>query len=177
MAQMNLIPSGFWGRQSSLPELGFSWGPADGEGFRCWDQFWMLSRLKASWDTAHPEAGGRWAPQGKAIEDSFPIDQISKTRIVGRLREKAGPCPDHISLTPDVRRPPRSHVHRKAPCRPMGEQCQGQGMSYLHAFLVKSILDKRCMHIHGRSRRYTKCGLWTRKLKMIGQRKPRRNNP
>ena len=119
MAQMNLIPSGFWGRQSSLPELGFSWGPADGEGFRCWDQFWMLSRLKASWDTAHPEAGGRWAPQGKAIEDSFPIDQISKTRIVGRLREKAGPCPDHISLTPDVRRPPRPHVHRKAPCRPM----------------------------------------------------------
>ena len=29
------------------------------------------------------EAGGRWAPQGKAVGDSFSIDRNSKTRIAG----------------------------------------------------------------------------------------------
>ena len=39
-------------------------------------------------------AAGRWAPlQGKAIGDSFPVDQYSKMRT-GQSREEAGPCPD-----------------------------------------------------------------------------------
>ena len=37
------------------------------------------------------EAEGRWpAPQGKVIGDSFPVDQISKRRTAGQLREETG---------------------------------------------------------------------------------------
>ena len=51
---------------------------------------------------------------GKAIGDSFCMDQNSKTRIAGQLGEKNGPFSDHIFLIPKVRRPPWPHVHRKA---------------------------------------------------------------
>ena len=35
--------------------------------------------------------------QGKEIGDSFSVDQISKTRIVGQLRDEARPYPNHRS--------------------------------------------------------------------------------
>ena len=38
------------------------------------------------------EAGGRWAPQGKAIGGSFSTDRNSKTRIAGQLKEENGPA-------------------------------------------------------------------------------------
>ena len=58
---------------------------------------------------------------GKAIGDSFCMDQNSKTRIAGQLREKNGLSPDHIFLIPEVRRPPWPHVHRKGHWRSKGE--------------------------------------------------------
>ena len=48
-----------------------------------------------------------------------------------------------------------------------------QGMFYPEAFSVGSILAKRCTWIL----RYTKYGLQTRQIIMIGQRKPERNAP
>ena len=36
--------------------------------------------------------------QGKVIRDSFSMDQNSKMRLGGQLREEAGPCSDHIFL-------------------------------------------------------------------------------
>ena len=44
--------------------------------------------------------------QGKAIGDSFPVDQNSKMRTTGELGEQAGPSPDHTFLILAVRRPP-----------------------------------------------------------------------
>ena len=55
------------------------------------------------------EAGGKCPPlplQGKAIEDSFPVDQNSKMGTTGQVREGAGPCPDYIFLILEVRRFP-----------------------------------------------------------------------
>ena len=37
-------------------------------------------------------------PQGKAVGNSFPIDQNSKMRIAGQLREEAGACPDTVLI-------------------------------------------------------------------------------
>ena len=71
--------------------------------------------------TGDIEAGGRCpASQGKAVGDSFPVDQDSKMTITGQLREKAGPCPDHIFLIFKVRRPAQPHMHRKTPWRSKG---------------------------------------------------------
>ena len=44
--------------------------------------------------------------QGKAIGDSFSVDQNPKMRTTGELEEEAGPSPDHIFLILAVRRPP-----------------------------------------------------------------------
>ena len=67
---------------------------------------------------------------------------LTKTRIARQLKEKVGPCPDHMFFTPEIRRSP----NRKGPCRPNRKQCQG--MLYLDAFAVESILAKRCMCTH-----------------------------
>ena len=52
-------------------------------------------------------------PQGKVIGDSLSKDQNSKIRIAGQIREETGPCPDHIFLILEVRRPPQPYMHRK----------------------------------------------------------------
>ena len=39
------------------------------------------------------EAGDRWAPRANRLS-LFPMDRFSKTRIIGQLRQEAGPCPD-----------------------------------------------------------------------------------
>ena len=36
--------------------------------------------------------------QDKAIGESLPVDENSKTRTAGQLREEAGPCTDHVFL-------------------------------------------------------------------------------
>ena len=46
---------------------------------------------------------------------------------------------------------------------------------YPYAFAVGSILAKRRACTHGRILRYTKYGLWTRQIKVTGQRKTGRN--
>ena len=111
------------------------------------------------------------ATQGKAIGDWFSIARHSKT-IAGQLREEAGPCKDHVFLIPKVRRPPWPHMHRRSSLEANGKSCQG--MFYLDAFLVRSILTKRYTYKHGRILRYTTYGLWTRQIRITGQRKPRR---
>ena len=52
-------------------------------------------------------------PQGKAMGDSFSVDQNTKTKIAGWLGGKVGPCTDHIFLITEVRRPPQPHMCRK----------------------------------------------------------------
>ena len=98
------------------------------------------------------------------------MDQNSQDQNSTQLREKAGPCPDHIFLILEVTRPPRPHMRRKGSLEAKGEWCQGK--LYPDAFLVKSILAKRCVRTHGRILRYTKYGLCTRQIRRIGQRKP-----
>ena len=65
------------------------------------------------------------SPQGKAMGESFPAVRNSKRRLTGQLREKARPCPDHVSLFPEAGRPPQPHIHRKAPWRPKGSYVKG----------------------------------------------------
>ena len=64
-------------------------------------------------------------PHCKAVGDSFCLDRNSKMRAAGQSREEAGPCPDHISLIPEVRGPPQSHMRRKGSLEVKGELCQG----------------------------------------------------
>ena len=59
------------------------------------------------------EAGGRWAPQDKAIGDSFSIDRNSKTRIAGQLREEAEACTYHVFLIPKARDPPTKCLQKR----------------------------------------------------------------
>ena len=120
--------------------------------------------------TLRPEVDAHLHPHGKPTGDSFPVDRNSKMRITGQLKQQAGPCPGHVFLIPKVRRTPQPHVHRKAPWRSKGEWYQG--MPYPQAFAVESILVKRFVHTCGRILSYTKYWLWTRQIKMIGQRKP-----
>ena len=51
-----------------------------------------------------------------------------------------------------------------------GQWCQEMLCPY--ASSVEFILAKRCVCTHGRILRYTKYGLWTRQVKVIGQRNP-----
>ena len=70
---------------------------------------WLEPRPAAlgAWSLSHwTEAGDTGVTPSKAIGDSFPEGQNSKTRIAGQLREEAGPSSDHIFLIPEVRRPP-----------------------------------------------------------------------
>ena len=64
------------------------------------------------------EAGDRRAPQGKAVGDSFSVDQNSKIRIAGQLREEAGPCLDYMFLFSESGDCPDHTCTEKAPWRP-----------------------------------------------------------
>ena len=52
-----------------------------------------------------------------------------------------------------------------------------KGSNVNQVFSLKSILGKRCTHIHGNILKYTIQGLRFRQSKLIGQRKPGRNVP
>jgi len=100
------------------------------------------------------EADGH-PPQGKAIGASLAIDQNSKTRIAGQLREEAGPCTDHIFLIPKVKRPPQTHMAQK---RLLGSQRGVMSRDVLPIGLCGRIhLDH--IHTHGRILRCTRYGL------------------
>ena len=94
-------------------------------------------------------------PQGNVIGESFPVDQNSKMRIVGPLRQGGwallGPL-----LVLEVRRPPWPHVSRKGSLQVKVELCQG--VFYSDAFLVKSILAKRRVCAQGGVLRHQ---IWT----------------
>ena len=45
------------------------------------------------------EAGGRCTPRGRVIGDSFSVDQNSKMRIAGQVRERAGPYPENTCFS------------------------------------------------------------------------------
>ena len=51
---------------------------------------------------------------------------------------------------------------------------KGSDANYLKAPSVESTLAERCMCTRGRILKYTKCRLWTRRIKMTGQRKPKK---
>ena len=50
--------------------------------------------------------------QDKAIGDSFPVDQNSKMRRTGQLKEEARPCPDHISHSRSQETSPTMHAQK-----------------------------------------------------------------
>ena len=131
----------------------------------------MRRRARAPQEKLRQDGDG--PPQGKVIRDSFPVDWNSKGRTAGQLRRGGwalpGPHIFHSWIQEDL----ADHT-----CAEKHLGCQkGVIMFYLDSFSVKSILAKRCMHTHGRIMIYTKYGLWTRQIKMIGQRKTRRNTP
>ena len=108
-------------------------------------------------------------PQGKVIRDSFPVDWNSMGRTAGQLRSGGwalpGPHSSHSWNQKDL---------TDLTCAEKHLGCQrGVIMFYPDSFSVKSILANRCMYTHGRKLRYTKYGLWTRQIKMTGQRKTR----
>ena len=51
---------------------------------------------------------------------------------------------------------------------------KGSDANYLKAPSVESTLAERCMCTRGRILKYTKCRLWTRRIKMTGRRKPKK---
>ena len=96
-----------------------------------------------SWHWGSSQMG----PQGKAMGDSFSVDQNTKTKIAGWLGGKVGPCTDHIFLIPKVRRPPQPHTHKKCSLEAKGELCQG--VFYPDTFSVKFMLRDPCSHMWG----------------------------
>ena len=48
----------------------------------------------------------------KPIGDSFPVDQNSKMRRAGQLKEEARPCPDHISHSRSQETSPTTHAQK-----------------------------------------------------------------
>ena len=51
---------------------------------------------------------------------------------------------------------------------------EGSDANYLKAPSVESTLPEKCMCTHGRILKYTKCRLWTRRIKITGQRKQKK---
>ena len=104
------------------------------------------------------EAGGRLAPQGRAIGDSFSVDWNSKNSRAIKEGDWAL-LRQHISCSRSQETSPTTHV-QKGSLEAKGESCQGMFCS--DAFSVKFNLAKKLMRTHRRTLRYTKFGLWTR---------------
>ena len=146
---------------------------------------WLQICRKAPWRSiekghhlivSDAETSGSWLLPcpGKVIGHSLPVDWQSMTRIAGQLREEARPCPDNFSFSKSGDLPNHTCAEKL-----LGGQREVMPREAHHpqSFAVEFILAKRCMSTHGRILRYIKYRLWTRKVKMIGQRKPRRNAP
>ena len=107
--------------------------------------------------------------------DSFLVVPYLKTRIAEQSREEAEPCSErkknHICLILKVK---ETLLLRKL----LRDQKVNDGKStYPQASSGEFILAERCACTPGRILRYTKYGLRTRQIKMLDQRKPRRNAP
>lgn len=75
-------------------------------------------------------------------------------------REEAEPCPGHVFLILEVRRPPWPHIHRKSPWR-----------GVLRDALPIGLFHRIHLGTYGRILRYTKYEHRTRYNKMISQKK------
>ena len=65
------------------------------------------------------------APPSEVIGDLFPVNQNSKIRTAGQLREEAGHCPDHIFFPSESGDLPDYTYAEKAPWRPKGSNAKG----------------------------------------------------
>ena len=92
----------------------------------------------------------RWLPSPPEKSDWRLISCRSKLLEENSRAIEGGSwsCLDHTFLILEVRRPLWLHVHRKAPWRSKEEWCQE--IFYPYAFVVGSILAKRCVCTHGR---------------------------
>ena len=100
--------------------------------------------------------------------------------ITGQLREEAGPCPDRrqeTTCSSFLKSGDLLTTHAQKGSLEVKTGVMPSGQIYPQASLVESILAKRYTRTHGKILRYTRYGLWTRQIKMIGPRKPRRNAP
>lgn len=118
--------------------------------------------------------GGGWAPSRVAQLEIHPLwTETQRQEKAGQFREKAGPCPQHISHS-QSQETSQPDMSRKGSLEAKQESCQG--MFYPDAFFGK-ILAKKRVCTRGRILRYTKYRRWTRQTEMIGQGKLRRNTP
>ena len=102
------------------------------------------------------------------------MDWNAKTRIAGQWREEAGRCSDHIVLNLKSGDLPAHHV-QKGSLEVKREVMLRDALPM--CFFCRAHLGWE-MHVHPwEDLRYTKYGLRTEQIKMIGQRKPRRNAP
>ena len=112
----------------------------------------------------------RWGPQLKAIGDSFPMDENSKnSRAI-----KRGGWTLHrpqIFCSRSQETSSTTHVQKRF----LGGQRGVMSRDALPRCLFSRIHLR--MRTHGKILRYTKHGVWTRQIKIIGQRKPGRNAP
>ena len=106
--------------------------------------------------------------EGKVIRDSFPVNLNSRMRIAEQLREGAGPARTTYFLFSKSGDLP-DHTCAERILGGQAEWCWG--MLYSNAPAHSVILAKRSVHTHGRLLRYTKCGPWSRQIKMTGQSK------
>ena len=129
--------------------------------YKCFNSFWGRKQMGPS-----GKSNWRFIPYGLKLQNE-------KSRII----EGGGwalPRP-HISYCPNQETSPTTHTWKRL----LGDQrgFMSRDTPYSDAFSLKSILTKRCVCTHWRILRYAKYELRTRQIKMIGQRKPRRNAP
>ena len=112
----------------------------------------------------------RWGPQLKAIGDSFPMDENSKN---SRAIKRGGWTlhRPHIFCSRSQETSSTIHVQKRL----LGGQRGVMSRDALPRCLFSRIHLGMCTH--GKILRYTKHGVWTRQIKIIGQRKPGRNAP
>ena len=79
-----------------------------------WQEYWSELSFPPPKDLQIPGI----EPASPALQvDSLPLSHQGtlRMRMAGQLREEVTPCPDHIFLTLDVRRPPQPHMSKTAP--------------------------------------------------------------
>ena len=109
-------------------------------------------------------------PQGKATGDSFLVD-FSKTRNSRTTKGGGRALPRHFSFLKSEDLLHHMYTERLL----VGQRRSHANGCSTHMWKNPSWLRDACTH--GRILRYTKYELWTRQIKMIGQRKTGRNTP
>ena len=123
-------------------------------------------------ESIHALLGRWWAwsktspspAQGKAIGDLFPVVPYPKTRPAGQSREEAEPCSER-KKSRLILKVKETLLFRKL----LRDQKVNDGKStYPQASSGEFILAEWCACTPGRILRYTKYGLRTRRIKMLG---------